>query len=404
MSNPLAKKIVPCFYRIKNNNFINVAKLAPNLYETFDTYSPDAKKYLRVPSVIVGTHDIRARSGSFRNPWRADVPKWYAPHPFTFTTDSLSDIADQRAIELVNIAKSTNKKIIIMWSGGIDSTFMLTAFLKNISLEDQELLTVACTSQSIADNTDFYLKFLSANTKIKLINAVDLYVNNDCLTNNLVLHGDPADGVFGPSGGMYSHFSTQDQHLEPWRKHLPTMASLIEPKVEVNGFTEPGLGSWYCDIVTRTLEESGQADYISTVADWWWWNYFNFKWHLVTLMPLFSTLLDEQDEGITLENQKIYADTAYFNSPAFQHWSYSNLKELIGHNFFNTHKLKAREYIYEFDNNFQYFSRKRKTGVALPTQKMQKGNIIGYDDQFRPIQGGHEVRQVIDTLLQKYKI
>ena len=82
----------------------------------------------------------------------------------------------------------------------------------------------------------------------------------------------------------------------------------------------------------------------------------------------------------------------------------SNLKELIGHNFFNTHKLKAREYIYEFDNNFQYFSRKRKTGVALPTQKMQKGNIIGYDHQFRPIQGGHEVRQVIDTLLQKYKI
>lgn len=391
--------------RIKFNNFMNVSKLTPLLLRNMDKYSPDAQKFLRLPSVIFGTHEVRARIGTFRTPWMAKVPEWYAPHPFTFTQESLSDIADKRAIELTNIAKQTKRKIIIMWSGGIDSTMMLTAFLKNISQADQELITIACTYQSIADNTDFYLRYLSKNKQIQFMNMTDLITNNECLDKFMVLHGDPADGLFGPSSGMYKYFLKQGQHIEPWKKHLPKMAQLIEPKLETDGFEHPGLGKWYCDIVSRTLEESGQSDYISTVADFWWWNYFNFKWHVVTMLPLFSTLLDEWGEGITEENQKFYAETAFFNSADFQHWSYTNLKELVGKDFHKTSKLKPREYIYEFDKNFQYFSRKRKTGVAAPTQKMQKGGIIGYDSQFKPINFGNQtVKQVLDVLLQKYQI
>lgn len=391
--------------RIRNNNFINVSKLTPMIIKDIGTFSPDAQRYLRLPTMILGTHEVRARLGNFRNPWMSPVPDWYAPYPFKFSSVSLADVTDKRSLEMIEVAKKTNREIIIMWSGGIDSTLMLTSFLKNIPQADLELITVACTYQSIADNTEFYIKYLSKNKKIRLMNMTDLVTNNRCLDKYLVLHGDPADGLFGPSAGMYKYFLDRGQHLETWKKHFLKMSELIEPRLETDGFVYPGLGKWYCDIVSRTLDESGQSDYISTVADFWWWNYFNFKWHVVSMLPLFSTLLDEWGEGITLQNQKFYAENLFFGSADFQHWSYTNLKELVGLDFHKTSKLKPREYIYDFDKNFRFFSRKRKTGVANPTQKMQKGGIIGYDSEFKPLNFGNRTfRQVIDVLLKRYQI
>jgi len=400
---PIMRVKQPIMHVIKNNTFMNTSKICGMMLNEYPTFSDDAKKFLRVPEVFIGTHTIQARIGTFNNPWGSKTLEWYAPHPFTFTTESLADIADQRAIELVNVAKHTNRKIIIMWSGGIDSTLVLTSFLKNISEADQELLTIACTAYSIADNTNFYLKFLSNNKKINLINATDLCVNDELLNTHLVLHGDPGDGVFGPSTGMYTYFSNNNLHLEPWRKHLKTIAKQFEPNVERDNFVEPGMGSWLSDIVTRTLEESGQSDYISTVADWMWWTYFNFKWSYICQYPMFMTMLKPNHNGITLENQKFYAENVFFNTPQFQHWSYSNLKELIGSDVFKTHKLKAREYIYDFDKDLQYFFRKRKTGTMSPTAKMQKGGIIGYSKYFRPISITRKVKQVLCVILRRYK-
>lgn len=388
---------------IKNSNFMNVLKITPMLSAEMQTLSPDAKKYLYLPHILVGVHEVRARIGTFNNPWGATVPSWYQPAPFKFITTSLNDLADQRAIELTNIAKRTNKKIIICWSGGIDSTFILTAFLKNISPADQELITIACTSQTIATNTQYYIKFLSNNKRINVVNITNISATNEFLNKNLIVHGDPGDGIFGPSSGMYRYFVDNNQHLEPWKKHLTKIIEYLEPTIDRDSFTEPGIANWWINIVTRTLEESGQADYISSVSDLWWWHYFNFKWN-VCLYPFFNTLLSPLDQtGITVENQKDYADTIFFNTADFQNWSYSNLKELVGSNPAVTHKLKPREYIYEFDKNFKFFSHKRKTSAPSPTTKLQKGGIIGYDKDFKPITNNLKMQLCLRAILTKYK-
>lgn len=389
---------------LKNNQCMYLSQFQTSMLEEWDSLSTDARYYLRIPQILVGTRDFKARIGTFNDPWDSKISPLYAAPPLKFINDSLADIADKRATELIKVAKNTNRNIVVMWSGGIDSTFVLTSILKNISEADHELLTVSLTTHSISDNPDFYFKFLSGNKKIRIVNASNFSVDNNFLENNLLLHGDPGDGVFGPSSIMYKLFSENQTHLEPWRKHSKAIMQLFEPTIEKDMFLEPGIGEWFFNIVTRTLEESGYADHVSTVVDWYWWTYFNFKWAGICTYPLHNGIVEKEHQGITEENHKFYADNIFFHTPEFQYWSYSNLKNLIGLDVFKTHKLTAREYIYEFDKNFLYFSRKRKTSTPPPNNKQQKSTLIAHDKNFRPIYLDNPIKRYITTImLRRYR-
>ena len=389
---------------LKNNQCMYLAQFHTSMLEEWNTLTTDAQNYLLIPQILVGTRDFKARIGTFNDPWGSKISPLYAAPPLKFKNDSLADIADKRAIELIKIAKDTNRNIVVMWSGGIDSTFVLTSILKNISEADQELLTVFLTIHSISDNPTFYFQFLSNNKKIRVVNASNFTVDNNFLEKNLLLHGDPGDGVFGPSSGMYKFFSDNQTHLEPWRKHLKIITQQFEPVMKKDMFVQPGIGEWFTNIVTRTLEESGYADYVSTVADWYWWTYFNFKWAGICTYPLHNGISGKDHNGITEENHKFYADNIFFHTPEFQHWSYSNLKEIIGLDVFKTHKLKAREYIYDFDKNFTYFSRKRKTSTPPPNNKQQKSVLVAHDQGFKPIYLDHPSKRFATTIiLRRYR-
>lgn len=389
--------------RLKNTQCLYLTQMQDLVLLKMKLLPKEAQYYLYIPKILIGTRDFRARIGTFTDPFGSIVSPLYAAPPLKFTNDSLADIVDKRAIELINNAKSTGRKISVMWSGGIDSTLVLTAILKNISEADQELLTVYLTMHSISDNQDFYFKFLSLNKKISIKDASSLRVDNTFLDQNLLLHGDPGDGLFGPSSSMYKFFSDNQTHLEPWRKHRKTLAQLFEPALEKDMFVQPGIGEWFCNIVCRTLEESGYADHVSSIVDWIWWTYFNFKWQGICTYPLHNSITGYHHQGITEENNKFYADNIFLATPQFQNWSYSNLKELIGLDAFKTHKLKAREYIYEFDKNFLYFSRKRKTSTPPPNLKLSKSNLIGHDINWKPMYLDDIEHRVTIGILQKYK-
>lgn len=390
--------------KLKNNQCTYLAQMQTVMLEEWNTLSTDAQNYLLIPQILIGTRDFRARIGTFNDPWGSKVSPLYAAPPLKFINDSLADIADKRAIQLIKTAKDTNRNIVVMWSGGIDSTFVLTSILKNINEADQELLTVSLTTHSISDNPNFYFKFLSNNKKIRIVNASNFSVDNEFLDKNLLLHGDPGDGVFGPSSIMYKFFSENQIHLEPWRKHLKKITEQFQPTMEKDMFVQPGIGEWFTNIVTRNIEESGYADHVSSVADWYWWTYFNFKWVGTCTYPLHNGIIGKEHQGITEENHKFYADNIFFHTPEFQHWSYSNLKEIIGLDVFKTHKLKAREYIYDFDKNFIYFSRKRKTSTPPPNNKQQKSVLIAHDQDFKPIYLDHFSKRLATTIvLQRYR-
>jgi len=385
--------------RITTNNLLWIYSLRRL---PISSLSIDSKKFLVLDALMPGVHDIRARIGTFNNPWGATVPAWYAPPALTFIQDKLCDILDARAIELINTAKKQNKNLVINWSGGTDSTTVLVSFLKNVSKEDQHLITVCCNTTSVIEYLEFYLNYILPNNAIQIKTSNTLVVSTDYLDNNILIHGDPADCLFGPSTGMYTYFSTNGQHLEPWRKHSTKMIELMDQSLVKQGLDAPQTGAWWFDIMTRTLEESGQSDYISTVADWWWWTYFNFKWPFSCQRLLFLGLAFADCRGLPEHYQQSYAENTFFNTAKFQQWSFSNLKQLVGPNVFKTHKAEAKQYIYNFtkDSNIK---NKIKKASQHPLSRKYKTSILGYDKDYVPVYNSPNTLLLIQTLLQRWK-
>ena len=69
---------------------------------------------------IIGAHDLRARLGTFSTPWRAPSNPMYAAPEFRVNSNTLSELLDQRAMQLLEISRSQQKKVMVLWSGGID--------------------------------------------------------------------------------------------------------------------------------------------------------------------------------------------------------------------------------------------------------------------------------------------
>src|SRR6056300_1006790 len=166
---------------------------APNYKAKTSTefYHKYAEAWRRAPKILIGVHDLRSRKGTLDTPWNAPSNPLYAMPELKFINDTLPDLMDNRAVELYNEAKRTNKKLAVMWSGGIDSTGVLSAFLKNIPTIDHEMIEVVLTTLSIFENKEYWLKYINGKLKQRLYTSIQL--DTDFLDQYLLIHGDPGD-------------------------------------------------------------------------------------------------------------------------------------------------------------------------------------------------------------------
>lgn len=337
---------------IKNNSCIMVK---PNT----KIRNPKGRFWVAQRYIVMAVTDLRARSGTFETPWHAPTDALFKLPPLIHITDSLSDIVDQRAIELNQIAKDQNKRILIMWSGGIDSTLVVSSFIKNLSAADLQNVTVVLTLNSIMENYNFFQNQISK--KVNCVSWLTVNFTNEFFEKNIVLHGDPGDCLFGPSISMYESLMHDRRHLESYKNHLSTIAKTIEErnKEAVLRFNVPGIGKWYSERITANLEEVA-PDGIENVADWWWWHYINFKWQFSLMRPFFRRKTNGSELiATTRENIQSYCENSFFNTARFQQWSYSNLPYHVGNDKKN-HKKQAKDYIYDLDGNDIYRTHKTK--------------------------------------------
>lgn len=292
---------------IKNSPTIHIAKLAKiplkNVYGKF---------WIRQVPMLVGVTDLRARIGTYTTPWPKSVtnPLYKIPE-FKFIDDSLSDLLDARATELYDIAKKSSKKIVVEWSGGIDSTLVLTAFLKNIPQQEHSIIKVMHDTVSVLENMDFYVKHIS--NRIDSIHYQTFQLSSDFFEENILIHGDPGDCLLGPSLKKYQYFHTQGKQLEPWKDHLPKMKELLEDPLTHPSSYEPGFGDWYVNKIIDNLEETGQDKYLTSVAEFWFWTYYNFKWEFSCQRPFFFFARKDPNDSFGDEMLKEYAQNTFFN-------------------------------------------------------------------------------------------
>lgn len=238
-------------------------------------------------------------------------------------TKTFADIMDQTALELLAL----NEPIFVMWSGGIDSTSVVCAILKNWPKADLSRVTVLCSALSIKENKNFFPHVVK-NFKIEQVtHRLEQFTKR-----GYVVTGEFGDQVLG-SDTTVQFINTWGEHMvfEDWRPYAK--------QVFKNFHATAGEATYesYVQIVDEAPFK------LETVFDFCWWINFTQKWQHVK----FRCLLSNTWESPGTYFKKVFH---FFEGIDFQIWSIYNHDKKIKNNWAG-YKYIAKDYIMDYTKN-----------------------------------------------------
>ena len=193
------------------------------------------------------------------------------------------DICLDRAQQLLN----TNQHITVLWSGGVDSTLALFAFMRQARSLDQ--ISVLCTFESIIESGKMFDTFIkNSGVRIKFDQTRDnrglpySYDHED--PTQLYVNGSCGDQLFGKPISLQNNVGNS---ADPW----------------YSGFSQQ-----YIDIIEPSIKFSERP--INTVRDLRWWVFFNHTWT--------TAMHDDLVQKPAHVCERIHA---FYTTPEFQRWA-----------------------------------------------------------------------------------
>lgn len=240
------------------------------------------------------------------------------------------EVSELRAKELL----ATGQPINVMWSGGLDSTYIL--FLLNHFATDKDQVRVLGTYNSIIESGDLF------DTKIKnnFIHNIGVASRNDFSVkgDGIFVSGMCGNQLFGPTDDMFATGDTAMFHhtlgtpktiYEPYSDHIdPELLSFLQPMIDAS---------------PRKIE---------TVADLRWYCIFNLDWytaiyeHKIMLLPEMAS--------------KLYG---FFDSEDFQSWAINTnepFTKVKGDS--NTHRWQMRDILSEL--GLEHYARNKTKKIS----------------------------------------
>jgi hypothetical protein len=282
-------------------------------------------------------------------------------------TDSVLDteiLFDSRSLELYRLSEKYNR-VYLFWSGGIDSTLMLSAVLKNWS--DTEKLTVVLNHFSIEEHPMFYQTYIK--DKLSIVNTDDFFnckieFNHD----NLYVTGDLGDPLITFDG--YDNFDTAFLGIMnmPWKKNIDSIIKYYSAN------SNKKLAVHTVSQIIKTASEAQVS--LETVHDFLWW--VNFNWGYDT--DLIYMLWQYQDLSTDIDTKTFIEENIFFwfNSLECQNWAVS----LSGTDQRNG-KYAFKKYIYNFDKDEQYFQYKKKEySTPKNPQVVKNKQVLAVDTNY----------------------
>jgi hypothetical protein len=272
---------------------------------------------------------------------------------------SYADACDARAIEIMKKAESNDSRIFIMWSGGIDSTTIMSAFLRNTTCEQQQRITVFMSQNTIKENPRFFKKFvLGKLTYESSINFADRFSEE----NAIFVHGECNGQLYGDMDEFSNtHFMNMPKSNNKllWQHHLteaPTL-ELINSMWKYKEFN-PKVLEVVQHIVTNSAQSVGiELENLHQFAAWY---KICFIVQYCQVRPIAFMSKKILDNTININNRVI----AFFVSNDFDQWAMQRLITLREH--CKIQRLESREYIKSFDGDIDYFENKQKVNSGGP--------------------------------------
>lgn len=229
-----------------------------------------------------------------------------------------------------------NVIINLFWSGGIDSTAVIVAFLNHCSNLDQ--IRIVYTSASCQEHPKFFKLLTEQFPQIEKV-RLDLYNFMSITLDGLAVTGDPADQLVGCLTPDSAYCSDTSILFQPWKD-----------------FVNKQGGTNLVEFVEQWVSAAKKP--ITTVMDIRWWNYM--QTHVQGDMVRVNVAL----KNLCHEHQW---DAGFYDCYEFEDYVYHHTHQLGN---FDSFKNFLKSYIYEFDNDLEF--REQSTKVV----STQLSNIL----------------------------
>lgn len=270
---------------------------------------------------------------------------------------------------------------VVDWSGGIDSTVIVVALLRNLSAADLQNVTINLNAFSYWENPDFYTNHIRPN--FRCVNSHD-YNQTIRHQPHYRLHGEPADMLWGAAKALQARKDGVDL-ARSWRD--------LDPRWLI--FNQRLWGTdasqWILDVMDQSIQSVPQYG-VETVADWYWWLNFNFKW-----VQKMAYDFGHRDRARAQQ----YFDTVvpWYADPAYQLWSINHGRFSLLDTRLEAYKTEAKDYIWSWDHNDLYRKFKLKFNSASRPETSQCWAIT---DKFRYLDHAQLAQEL--NLLQQHRV
>jgi hypothetical protein len=267
---------------------------------------------------------------------------------------SFDELCLDRARELDTISIEQNKPLLVTWSGGLDSTCVLSALMQTIT--DTNRLKILCTKESIAEYPLFFKNFIENKYEVMETNwaSFKAAINTLCLTNILIT-GEAADQLFDevaqnkyeptPVHNMMPNYSMTDHTMRGYDRSYMFRESRKGPwQVALNQENKT-----YWDMVENFVDKSPKK--INNLRDFLFVFRLNYRYQHVQTRILMMT------DNLRLEDNLFH----FFDTNEFNNFSMNmDLEIFDGDNIVKT-KRYIREFICKYTFDFEYYNTKEKS-------------------------------------------
>jgi hypothetical protein len=323
--------------------------------------------------VLYGSNGaIIDRSNTISTPFNTKNIEWLSiPKIDNSFNKTLEQCCHEHARDIINQSKAENKTITMMWSGGIDSTCMVSSFLTVATTDELNRIVVLLNKDSILENTEFYRNHLSGKIKCKDSNSWPTHIN----PSTIFLTGEGGDqlGWFG-----FTRLSENAFNELGWDflRKSATSDNLINCLEKICQSKQVATVCY--ERVIEPLRKTAIVD-VNTVSQSLWWTLFCVKWQNVYLR-IMNNLVDTKHVNIEYMKSNF---KMFYQSEDIQRWIMLNNERALWVNKFTDIKLPLKEIIYRFDHNKNYLENKVKLGSLGKLSRMRPSiGFITADWQF----------------------
>jgi hypothetical protein len=330
------------------------------------SHLPDVKLWLSMFNVFNDNVAYIDRTNVTINPIRCGTSTHIQLPTLDSTFNkSFKECAVQSAEQIYKKHLEHNVPIRLYWSGGIDSTAALLAFVELLGVNTaKKAVEIVMTSRSILENPYTWEKLLRKET-FTIHNA--LHFKDQWCGDSIIVNGECGDQVQGGEGyrNLINIFGP-DAITTKW--NLDNITKFVGTRSKLNPKDTEKLVSIFVNQVNQAPIE------LSTMGDFSWWLNFSSKWS--------STYYRTATKSPVPLSAEFFDNYffPFYNSADFQLWSMYTRHEQHKGNW-ASYKWAAKDFICECIGSQEYQQKHRHGSLVSVLSHTVRASAM--DDQFR---------------------